>query len=50
MADARVQFDEEMPARAITAVAAPIKATKPTLTIMLIVAILLSVWMGLRAV
>jgi hypothetical protein len=50
MADARVQFDEETPARTITAVAALIKATKPTLTIMLIVTILLSVWMGLRAV
>jgi hypothetical protein len=50
MADARVQFDEEMPTRAITAVVTLIKATKPTLTIMLIVAILLSVWMVLRAV
>jgi hypothetical protein len=50
MAKARVQFDEEMPTRAITAVVALIKATKPALTIMLIVAILLFVWMGLRAV
>jgi hypothetical protein len=50
MADVRVQFDEEMPTRAITAVVALIKATKPGLTIILIVAILLSVWMVLRAV
>jgi hypothetical protein len=49
MASMRFQSDEEMPARTRSVVTALIEAAKPTLTAMLIVIVLLSVWIGLRA-
>jgi hypothetical protein len=45
----RFQSDEEMPTQTRSVVAAQIEAAKPTLTAMLIVVMLLSVWIGLCA-
>jgi hypothetical protein len=49
MADRRFQSDKEMSTQAGAALTTLIEAARPYLAAVLIVAILLSIWIGLRA-
>jgi hypothetical protein len=49
MASARAVSDEEKPIQAGVTIATLIQPAKPTLVTMLIVSILLSIWISLRA-
>ena len=49
MPNIRFQFDQEMANRAGVAFAALVEAAKPYLAAVLIVTILLSIWIGVRA-
>jgi molybdopterin synthase catalytic subunit len=49
MSNLRFQSYQEMENRAVAAVAAMIDAAKPYLATILIVTVLLSIWIGLRA-
>jgi hypothetical protein len=49
MADSRFQSDKEISTQAATALTTLIEAARPYLAAVLIVTILLSIWIGLRA-